>query len=285
MKPTRLGLILSLAVGCDAVSDPPENACATLCPRVAACEQACDPVEEPDCDEAQRRRESLARCTDACGQGLEARPEDCGDAAERLSACLEARTCDDAASACAVDQMRYHELCVAAPGALACPLFCSAMAAGCLTYAQFGFRGPGCVDACAEGMASPACREAHYTLGLCDDAIGAACVNGGGACAPQLSAVEAACDSWAPAVPDPDDVAFCAGVAPVLCRCGIWLDPEDCVGLAAERCLYSLGAGGSCRNAEAIFVACLEGLEVCDRDTAREMCLDVWNAWSGACRL
>lgn len=283
MKWLLLLALAPLAPGCDLEADAPASPCPTLCRATAECDRFCDPVEEPGCDPDRKYREALARCMNTCQPAFETRSETCPVVAGRYAECVDGRSCGDQSSACGLEQLRYHEVCLDEPGSLVCPQFCAEIATGCLPFEWFGMRSPACEATCGMGALDPSCREAHYALATCGEAHGYACEPIDGRCTALAQAVEAECEPWISVEPEPAEVAFCADVAPSFCRCGIWEPGDTCALRAERRCLFELGRGAACRERTEAFAGCLEALDPCDRDAARAHCLPLWEAWTATC--
>ncbi len=260
-----------------------EASCKSICQFHAECEKTCFLDEEPDCDEQKNYDFIFGQCQPACSAGEPLLGGACAGAAAMLATCFEGKSCSAGlGDACRIDDMRYRELCLEKPGEHVCRNFSVELEIGCLPYGLFGFRGTGCEEACKASAADLECLEAHYALDECTEGMLFSCGAWSGECADEAGAVAEACEAWQPVEPEPEEQSFCAGIAEHQCDCGLF-SGEECVTLAAGRCLFALGHGSDCRKSMESFDACMTGIESCDRDKLRDECLPQWDAWNEAC--
>lgn len=260
-----------------------EDTCGKLCEYKATCLKTCDYVEEPDCNEEENYQTQLQLCLEACVPGESRLEGACTSAAELLSNCLEGRSCGDGlGEACRIEEIRYLELCVAQPGTYVCYDFCTELEAGCTPYTLFGFRGPGCQEACEGSAGQLDCLEAHYELDRCTQGVAWSCGAWSGDCAPQAQQVVQLCEVWESLEADVQETEFCQTLAPVQCSCGLWEAP-DCEIHAVNRCLFSLGFGVDCETSLEAFHDCMQAIESCSRDLLRDTCLPQWEATARDC--
>lgn len=285
-----LGLFAASAAGCHTHA-PAQPACDVICKVEADCSKVCDPVEDPpDCSEAEKYREAYDSCRAVCDGGLTDRGAPCDAAVDAYSACIDGPVCGDQ-SGCDIEGGVYHERCVGQPGDISCFSVCSGLEIGCVPYESLGVRGgDDCETVCAESAEDSVCMNSLFVFDEClDDHSGSgySCTPEESACDDEIADVEGTCDAFEEVTGTPADRAFCAPVADTQCACAFWSDPAEptCEEQAENECVYELGWGLACRDAIEAFAACMESLDVCTRETVRELCIDEWLAWNDACQV
>lgn len=264
---------------------PHEQNCGVICEAHAQCGKSCDYNEEPDCDEEKNYQTTLAECIPACEQGASNAHGGCPSAADLYRQCMAGQECNAYfEKTCTTEKRRFHELCLSEPGWLVCFHFCTALEVGCMNYESVGFRGKGCEEACKQSANDLDCLETHYALDTCMGTQGYACGPFPELCQPQLDALVATCEKWAPAQVDQEQLMACQTYAVAQCRCGLF-SGEACEALATQRCLFAFGRGQACIDATKAFHECMDPIPDCNRDVMREQCEAIWNTYYSECNI